>query len=427
MLGNRVLGKRLFSHFNKRIAIMANSNSADSDGARFMTALQEVSGVKDFEYFGYGGRKMSLAGLHDSEVDINLFNDKTFYTWRKTKQIIRSQSEIRWATWNWVNIHYIRNSQEIFTLLKKNDFFRRVYRFRPATVISFDNEYFSIEAMKKLNKFYDNGSIPTPSRHYYNRFIRDFRQYHQEYFDYMHYTIPSRVAIPSGYFFPGQFVGQYGVYDAVRHLLSKDPERKHFVGKNTISLSNKYFAGDLESSIQKTKRDFRQRHKIDERDTVIFFAPGNQKNEAVFSYESVRRGVEEFLLKYSAPTSLSPIAKPLDNFHTIISLEEGSNAEQIVKEFIAEKGWFGKFTVVSNRNNEHIEAMAASDIGICYDGQMIGAATACHLPTMILLDMRMHHQWYHDYFNRWFNNMVTIADKDIYPELIGGQAWFGKI
>lgn len=46
---------------------------------------------------------------------------------------------------------------------------------------------------------------------------------------------------------------------------------------------------------------------------------------------------------------------------------------------------------------------------------------------MILLEMRMHQQWYHDLFNRWFNSMVTIADKDIYPELIGGQAWFGKI
>ena len=79
MLGNRVIGKRLFSHVNKRIAIMANSNSADSDAARFMTALQDVSGVKDFEYFGYGGKRMSKAGLHDSEVDIGLFNDKTFY------------------------------------------------------------------------------------------------------------------------------------------------------------------------------------------------------------------------------------------------------------------------------------------------------------------------------------------------------------
>jgi lipid A disaccharide synthetase len=39
----------------------------------------------------------------------------------------------------------------------------------------------------------------------------------------------------------------------------------------------------------------------------------------------------------------------------------------------------------------------------------------------------MNHQWYNDLYNRWTNNMNLIADKDIFPELIGGQCWFGKI
>ena len=46
---------------------------------------------------------------------------------------------------------------------------------------------------------------------------------------------------------------------------------------------------------------------------------------------------------------------------------------------------------------------------------------------MILINMRMNQQYYFDIYNRWTNNMNIIADKDIYPELIGGQAWFGKI
>lgn len=133
------------------------------------------------------------------------------------------------------------------------------------------------------------------------------------------------------------------------------------------------------------------------------------------------------MLKYSAPTSLSPVAKPKEKFHTIISLEEGSNAEEHVRKLLEQRGWEGNFTIVTNHDNEYMNAMAASDLGIVYDGQMIGQAAACHLPTMILLEMRMNHQWYHDLFNRWWNSMVTIADKDIYPELIGGQAWFGKI
>ncbi len=64
--------------------------------------------------------------------------------------------------------------------------------------------------------------------------------------------------------------------------------------------------------------------------------------------------------------------------------------------------------------------MAASDYGISYDGQMIGQSIACHLPCLILLNMRMNQQYYHDIYNRWTNNMNIIADKDIFPELIGG-------
>jgi len=62
-----------------------------------------------------------------------------------------------------------------------------------------------------------------------------------------------------------------------------------------------------------------------------------------------------------------------------------------------------------------------------YDGDMIGQACVCHLPTMILMNMRLRHQYYHNLHNRWWNKMLLIADSDIYPELIATQAWYGKI
>jgi len=98
-----------------------------------------------------------------------------------------------------------------------------------------------------------------------------------------------------------------------------------------------------------------------------------------------------------------------------------------VLDYLKEKEWTGRLIIVSNESNEHLDAMAASDLGIAYDGQMVGAAAVCQLPTMVLIKMRVHHQWYHDLFNRWWNNMNIIADNNIYPELIGGEAWFGKI
>ena len=71
--------------------------------------------------------------------------------------------------------------------------------------------------------------------------------------------------------------------------------------------------------------------------------------------------------------------------------------------------------------------MAAADMGIVYDGQLVASAAACHLPTMVLANLRMHHQWFSDLYNRWWTPMNIIADNNIYPELIGGEVWFGKI
>ena len=84
--------------------------------------------------------------------------------------------------------------------------------------------------------------------------------------------------------------------------------------------------------------------------------------------ENVRRGVREFLLKYSAPTSLSLKAPPLENYTTVVSIHRGCNAEEWIRSFLQEKGWHGKVVIVYDDNNEHIDAMAASDIGLIYDG-----------------------------------------------------------
>lgn len=84
--------------------------------------------------------------------------------------------------------------------------------------------------------------------------------------------------------------------------------------------------------------------------------------------ETVRRGVKEFLLKYSAPTSMSAKARPLSNFTTIISLQKGSEGEKAAREYLSKHQWHGKLVFVSDENNEHFNAMCASDMGIIYDG-----------------------------------------------------------
>lgn len=139
------------------------------------------------------------------------------------------------------------------------------------------------------------------------------------------------------------------------------------------------------------RQEWREAHGVPDSAHLIFYAPGNEKKEAVFTAENVRKGIKEFLLKYSAPTSLSPKALPMSDFVTVISLHSGSEGEKYMKEFLKTKEWTGKVIFVTNEDNDHIEAMCASDVGIIHDGQMVSSAAACHLPTMNVFDMRMHH------------------------------------
>ena len=144
-----------------------------------------------------------------------------------------------------------------------------------------------------------------------------------KYVDHMHYTLPLQTGKSDGFTFPSEYIGQYGVFDAVRHIYSKNSSLAHLLSDsgNELNVSKKYFTADLEKGIENVRDQFREKHQLNDDQTVIFFAPGNERAEAEFCTENVRRGVKEFLLKYSAPTSLSPKALPKENFVTVISLQ----------------------------------------------------------------------------------------------------------
>lgn len=126
-------------------------------------------------------------------------------------------------------------------------------------------------------------------------------------------------------------MGQYGSYDAVRHLYSQSKELRPLLKEESLLINKKHFASELEKAIGQVRADFRKRHSIPENGTTIFFAPGNELKEAEFCLDSVRRGIKEFLLKYSAPTSLSPKAPALDHYTTVISVQRGSDSEAYIK------------------------------------------------------------------------------------------------
>jgi hypothetical protein len=181
-------------------------------------------------------------------------------------------------------------------------------------------------------------------------------------------------------------VGQYGVYDAVKHVYQSSSSLSGLVKDNHLLTNKRYFSTDIEKGVLELRDKFRADNNIEPNAYSIFIAPGNEKNETEWCLENLRKGVKEFLLKYSAPTSLSPKALPLEpNFVTIISTHKGSKGEQHIKEYLAENEWTGRVVMVTDKDNQHYDAMAASDFGFVYDGQMVSSANALHLPVNCLI------------------------------------------
>jgi hypothetical protein len=98
-----------------------------------------------------------------------------------------------------------------------------------------------------------------------------------------------------------------------------------------------------------------------------------------------------------------------------------------VDDYLAKYGWQGRLIVHKSDGMSHLPLMAASDYGMAYTGAIVGQAVALHLPCMIMHNMKRLDQFFHYHYNLWWDNMTLTAGRDIYPELIGGQAWFGKI
>ena len=160
-------------------------------------------------------------------------------------------------------------------------------------------------------EFYKNSDLNCPQRHFLTRFVKDFKEFTLKQVDYAHYTVPINPANSNGFVFPSQYVGQYGVYEAIKHVYSQTQALKHLLKEDSLMTNIRYHASQMETAIQVIRTKFRSSNGIDPKAYSIFIAPGNEKAEVEFCMENLRKGVKEFLLKYSSPTSLSPKALPL--------------------------------------------------------------------------------------------------------------------
>ena len=139
---------------------------------------------------------------------------------------------------------------------------KRIYQSRPDLILNIDNEYMTFMLMDEIKRFYQGSSVNMPQRHYLNRFVRDFRDWTQKYVDFMHYTVPLRTGVGADWQFPCEYMGQYGVYEAVKHIYSTSDRLKGLVNHDgsELHVSKNYFATDMEKAIQDVRDKWRSQN-----------------------------------------------------------------------------------------------------------------------------------------------------------------------
>ena len=67
----------------------------------------------------------------------------------------------------------------------------------------------------------------------------------------MHYTVPLRTPLWTGWEFPSEYTGQYGVFEAVRHIYENSSELSKLVSDDgsELHVSKRYFNNDCERGI----------------------------------------------------------------------------------------------------------------------------------------------------------------------------------
>ena len=99
-----------------------------------------------------------------------------------------------------------------------------------------------------------------PKRHLHTRFVRDFKEFALEYIDFCHYTVNLNTKNNNFFVFPAEYVGSYGVYEAVRHVYSKTPALADLDRDQYLLTNSRYFAADMEKAIGSIRDDFRAKN-----------------------------------------------------------------------------------------------------------------------------------------------------------------------
>lgn len=413
---------------NRTLCILANSKVGDLYGSKIVSSLKTDFGLSDIKLIGNGGDFLSKQG-QTSIIDLNDLREKSLYLWRYGVKNIHTMKHSP------LNLYQVilRMNLNLLNLLKEKNVYENIVRARPSCIINLDNEHFSLEMTREINNSYgykykgiDN---IRPDVYLLTNTIKNLERRHEQFFNQVFYTLSIQQINRYYYTSPSYYIGQYGAYEALRFLFN-EAGITSLIKEKSILLSRDHALFDIEHAREKVSSEFRRKYQIDEEATVVFFSPGDTISENDYTLEEFRKGYNEFIYKYSSPSSIIPYSPSRSNFKLIVSLHKNTSSEGYVKDYLAssKNNFLTEVIIVTNdENNSHFKAMCASDFGFVYNGQMVSSAAALHLPINTMQDMNDLHYYWHTWENRWLADLNVNADRPVIKEFAAGEFWFGKI
>eukprot|EP01017_Pseudomicrothorax_dubius_P040117 TRINITY_DN6235_c0_g1_i1.p1 TRINITY_DN6235_c0_g1~~TRINITY_DN6235_c0_g1_i1.p1 ORF type:complete len:520 (-),score=148.07 TRINITY_DN6235_c0_g1_i1:513-2072(-) len=397
---------KLTRQFSTTVAVLAGNKSQDIIGARIIRSLQKLSKEK-LVFVGVGGEEMRKAGLEKSYGDINTFVDKPFMAY---KNFLRAHVEQPFhplmAKYHWQN-------RKVLQQLDKSGFYDDIGRLKPSLFLTIGNEYFMVKLYQALHAVYRDNDTLKPPMFYYDRLVIHQKKAYEDYLDHFLYTIPREPINWEYYKFPSTYVGSYAAGRVVDYLYRNSEKLRPFAQDNKIYIAKESHAQVIENLVNQERSRFREKRGIHETATVIYANLGQSDKEINWFVDLVRKSINEFLARYSKSGDIPARLVSPENF--VLVLASGGKAEHLRSLQFPVK------TVVVEGDNDRFSAIAASDIGIVPNGELVEECAAAQLPTMIIDNLSHIHSYYMLLYNS-FNNDLNIAIKgEGYPEITNGE------
>jgi hypothetical protein len=291
------------NNMNKTLCILANSKVGDVYGARIVSMLKNNFGLNDLRLIGNGGEHMKKSHNMNSIINLDDLKEKVLQLWRyDTKSFL----SFKYHPLHYYQHPYLRPNQHLLKMMHEHEVYDNIARARPSCIIGLDNEFLSREMVININskyneKFNNEGGnfrrVNRPDVYLLTNTVRHWEENFKYFCDIAFYTYALRQINRRWFVFPSHYIGQYGSYDALKHIYIKSGLFNHLVKENSIYVSREHSLDHIERARMKIRDEFRQKHNIENDASVIFLAPGNTIFENEYTMEAFRRGYNEFVLK----------------------------------------------------------------------------------------------------------------------------------